>query len=146
MPRKRDWNTLSSGYQSRLLRNGITKQAYEAGANLSKARGHAHTPEHPEDAIKKPSKYRKYINNLKQLQQQVIERKEQIWGNRHKYNSRRAKEHVLRGVPPDFNKPGAMTLRRMLAATDQEWERYVLQAAQGAQDIIEDDWNVLFYH
>lgn len=146
MARKRDWNSLSSGYQSRLLGKGITKQAYESGVSLKAARGHAHTPEHPTDVIKNPSKYSKYVTNIRALQQQVIERKEQIWGNRHKYNERRAKENVLRGVPPDFHKPGIRSLQRMLRANDRDWERYVLQAAHGDEEAIKDDWNALLYH
>lgn len=146
MPRKRDWNSLSSSYQSRLLRKGITKQAYESGVSLQAARGHAHTPEHPMDVVKNPTKYRVYLNKLKDLQKQVIERKELIWGNRHKYNTMRAKERVLRPSPPNFGKPGIKTLRKMLAASDQDWEVYVLQAAHGTEDAIEDDWGALLYH
>lgn len=148
MPRKRDWSSLSSSYQSRLLHGGITKQAYEAGANLSKARGHAHTPEHPEDVMfnKKKIKYAKYRNNLKKLQQEVIERKERVWGGRHKYNHHRAKEAVLRPVSPQFGTPGIRSLRKMLAASDQDWEVYVLQAAHGTEDAIADDWGALLYH
>lgn len=146
MPRKRDWSALSSNYQSRLLGKGITKQAYESGVSLSAARGHAHTPEHPEDAIKNPSKYAKYRANLKKLQQQVIARKDAVWGNRIKYNTRRAKENVLRPVPPNFGKPGARSLKKMLAASDQEWESYVVQAAHETGEAIEDDWGALLYH
>lgn len=148
MARKRDWSALSSNYQSRLLRKGITQQAYESGASLKAARGHAHTPEHPEDVLKPGgmTKYRKYVNKLKALQQQVIERKEQVWGNRHKYNTRRAKENVLRGVAPDFSKPGIRTLQKMLEASDEKWEQYVLQASHGTEKAIEDDWAALLYH
>lgn len=148
MARKRDWSSLSKSYQSRLLGGGITKQAYESGASLQAARGHAHTPEHPEEAIKpkNATKYRKYIDKAKKLQEQVIARKDALWGNRHKYNTRRAKENVLRGVAPDFSKPGIRTLQRMLAASDREWEYYVLQASRGTERGVEDDWAALLYH
>lgn len=146
MARKRDWNALSSSYQSRLLRKGITQQAYESGASLKAARGHAHTPEHPEDVLKQPSKYKKYMNKLKTLQQQAIERKEAIWGTRHKFNDRRSRERILRGEKPTINKPGVVALTRFLSESDETWERYVFMAAQGDLDVIQDDWNALFYH
>lgn len=148
MPRKRDWSKLSKSYQSRLLGKGITKQAYESGASLQAARGHAHTPEHPIDATKakNQSKYKAYIDKLKKVQEEVIARKEAVWGNRHKYNNRRARENVLRGVKPDFGKPGMKSLKKMLAASDEEWEYYVIQAALGAEQAVEDDWGALLYH
>lgn len=148
MARKRDWSSLSKSYQSRLLRAGVTKQAYENGASLKKARGHAHTPEHPEEAInpKNKTKYRVYIDKLKKLQEEVIQRKEQVWGNRHKYDTKRAKANVMRGVPPDFSKPGIRTLQKMLSVDDEKWEQYVLQAAHGTERAIEDDWGALLYH
>jgi hypothetical protein len=148
MARKRDWNALSKAYQSRLLRGGITKQAYESGASLSAARGHAHTPEHPEDITRKKNqtKYRLYVDKLKKLQQQVIERKEAVWGNRHKYNNKRAKENVLRGVHPTYGKPGIRTLQKMLNESDEKWEYYVVQAGHGTDEAIEDDWGALLYH
>lgn len=148
MPRKRDWSSLSSNYQSRLLRKGITKQAYESGVSLQSARGHAHTPEHPEDILKPnaQTKYRVYVDKLKKLQEEVVRRKEVIWGGRHKYNNRRAKENVMRGVKPDFSKPGITTLKKLLAASDQDWEYYVIQAGHGTDKAIEDDWGALLYH
>jgi len=36
----RDWASLSAGYQARLTGAGITREAYEAGADISAARGH----------------------------------------------------------------------------------------------------------
>jgi hypothetical protein len=148
MARKRDWSALSPGYQSRLSRAGITRQAYESGVSLKAARGHAHTPEHPEEITqaKNHSKYKKYIAKLKKLQEEVIERKELVWGGRHKYNNRRARENVMRGVKPDFSKPGIRTLQKMLKASDQDWEYYVIQAGHGTEKAIEDDWGALLYH
>jgi len=148
MARKRDWNALSKSYQSRLSRKGITRQAYESGVSLKAARGHAHTPEHPEEITesKNHSKYKLYIQKLKKLQEEVIARKEEIWGNRHKYNNPRARENVLRGVKPNFSKPGIRSLQKMLKASDQDWEYYVVQAGHGTDEAIEDDWGALLYH
>jgi hypothetical protein len=148
MARKRDWNSLSASYQSRLSRKGITRQAYESGASLKAARGHAHTPEHPEEITHAAgqTKYKLYVSKLKKLQAEVIARKEATWGGRHKYNNKRAKENVLRGVAPDYSKPGIRTLQRMLKESDEKWEYYVIQAGHGTDKAIEDDWAALLYH
>lgn len=61
---RKTWGALSENYRKRLERGGITKQAYESGASLSSARGHAATPERPERALKgrgaSNPKYNKY--------------------------------------------------------------------------------------
>lgn len=62
MARARNWESLSPGYRARLSRNGISKRLYESGKNLSVARGHRATPEHPRDAVKHPERYRKYVD------------------------------------------------------------------------------------
>ena len=61
---RRRWRDLSPAYRKRLERAGITWQAYYAGATLSKARGHAKTPEHPGRpvAVERSSRLRKYHN------------------------------------------------------------------------------------
>jgi hypothetical protein len=58
----RSWDNLSPKYRERLSRAGVTKRQYESGANLSKARGHGQTPEHPREAHRKPEKYSDYIS------------------------------------------------------------------------------------
>lgn len=146
MARRRVWSALSSDYRARLLRKGITQQAYESGVSLKAARGHSQTPEHPEDAIKFPNRYQVYRGKLKKLQAEVVKRKELIWGNRFKYEHHRAKANVLRGVPPDFSKPGIRTLQRMMDASDQDWEYHVVQASYNLANGIEDDWAALLYH
>lgn len=60
--RKRDWLSLSPKYKARLERSGVTAEAYESGtANLRAARGHAATPEHPQQAFRRPDLYPRYI-------------------------------------------------------------------------------------
>lgn len=61
MARRRDWDSLSADYRERLSRKGITRGKYESGVSLKSARGHETTPEHPEQAIRKPGKYPEYI-------------------------------------------------------------------------------------
>lgn len=46
MTQRKGWTTLKPATRQRYERNGITRQSYEAGASLAKARGHATTPEH----------------------------------------------------------------------------------------------------
>lgn len=66
---RKTWGALSENYRKRLERGGITKQAYESGASLSAARGHAATPERPERALKGRNasnpKYNKYREKLR---------------------------------------------------------------------------------
>lgn len=57
---RRTWDLLSANYRRRLERNGVTRSAYESGASLSGARGHAKTPERPERARKHPEQYPEY--------------------------------------------------------------------------------------
>jgi hypothetical protein len=52
MARRGLWSALKDTYRKRLMKKGITEEMYNSGASLSAARGHAHTPEHPEDAYK----------------------------------------------------------------------------------------------
>lgn len=57
------WNALSPAYRGRLERSGITRSKYVSGESLSSSRGHSKTPEHGiKDAIKRPEKYKDYIN------------------------------------------------------------------------------------
>jgi hypothetical protein len=146
MAKRRAWNALSSSYQARLVRGGITKDAYESGASLSKARGHANTPEHPEDAIKQPSRYQKYRAKLKPLQQQVWTRKENLFERNFKWHEGRAREWVK--SPSSGRQPGIRIMKQFLAMSDDEIYQ---KASDAGKDYnmgygIEDDWYFLFYH
>lgn len=59
--RRKAWGSLSTAYRTRLGRAGISQRDYESGAPLTKARGHANTPERPQRATKNPAKYRDYL-------------------------------------------------------------------------------------
>lgn len=52
MARRGLWSALKETYRKRLEKKGVTEAQYNSGASLQAARGHAHTPEHPEDAYK----------------------------------------------------------------------------------------------
>lgn len=57
----RQWERLSEPYRRRLERAGVTRDAYEHGESLAKARGHGKTPERPSRAYKSPGRYREYL-------------------------------------------------------------------------------------
>lgn len=59
--KRKGWGALTPAYQQRLGRAGISQRDYEAGASLSRARGHSVTPEHPGRATRNPAKYKEYI-------------------------------------------------------------------------------------
>jgi hypothetical protein len=61
MAKGRSWDSLSPTYRERLSRAGVTKSQYQSGTNLSKARGHAQTPEHPREAERHPERYPDYV-------------------------------------------------------------------------------------
>lgn len=141
MAKRRDWNALSSAYRSRLQRAGITKAQYEAGANLNAARGHAHTPEKPEDAIHQPSRYQKYRANLKTLQNQAWEKKKRIFEGNFKWHEGRSRAWIY-GGPENPKIPGTRLLRAFIDMPDDD----VYEKASEAGFHLDDDWTFLFYH
>lgn len=149
MAKRRVWSSLSPAYQARLSRAGITQSSYESGVSLKGARGHAQTPEHPREAVKQPSKYQQYRTRVASLQQQVWERKQRLFDTSHKWHEKRAKENIFRRQPSDdliMQVPGARVLRKLLAASDDEWWDRIVQASDLAARGVTDDWNALFYH
>jgi hypothetical protein len=95
MPGKtRNWDSLSAGYRKRLQSAGITKRQYNSGVSLSKARGHANTPERPERAQKNPGKYQAYEAKKLGIADKIQDFKRAKWGHRPKYNEDRSKMAV----------------------------------------------------
>jgi len=141
MANRRDWSALSADYRSRLERKGITRTQYESGVSLKAARGHKYTPEHPEEAIKNPQKYKRYRASAKSLQQQVTERKERVFGGVHKWHEGRSREYVYSGGD-GIRPPGVDIMRQFLKMTDAEIEAKASEAGYG----LDDDWRFLFYH
>lgn len=146
MAQRRDWNALSSAYRSRLLRSGITKEAYEGGASLTSARGHKYTPEHPKDVIENAAKYSRYHRDVTRLQQKVWEKKERLFSDIFKWNEGRSREWV-QGMKPG-KMPGVRIMKQFIAMSDED----IFQKASDAGDDfshghgLEDDWYFLFYH
>lgn len=59
---RKGWDDLSNSYRGRLERAGFTRERYEAGESLARARGHAATPEHPLPATQlPPENYKKWF-------------------------------------------------------------------------------------
>lgn len=145
MAQRRDWNALSSAYRSRLLSSGITREAYEGGAKLSAARGHKHTPEHPQDVIGS-AKYSKYQGELARIQQRVWQRKQELFDNTLWWKEGQARKW-LEGQQPG-KVPGIRIMKQFMAMTDEEI--YEKTSAAG-KDLtgghgLEDDWYFLLYH
>lgn len=58
---RKGWDQLSTSVRRRYERAGVTRDYYESGGSLSKARGHSATPERPDRADRNPRKYRGYM-------------------------------------------------------------------------------------
>ena len=104
------------------------------------ARGHSKTPEHPEQAIRRPAKYRSYLQNSQSLVDRVIAHKERLFGERHKYRPRGATSAVTSPKAPNgekvpLNRKNARAFLKMTAADvdDLDWWR-------------DKEWSFLFYH
>lgn len=147
MAKRRVWSQLSGAYRTRLMRSGVSQETYEAGVGLSKARGHAETPEHPVEAIKQPSRYQKYRAKVRPLHIQIEERKRALWESRFKYNDLRSREYVKGDKKEGIRTPGIRKMIEALRMSDDEWEEKVLDAAMSdGTGGIDDDWKFLFYH
>lgn len=134
------WAALSDAYRARLTRKGITKRKYERGVSLSEARGHAKTPEHPEDVVRNPERYREYVERAASWQEKVIARKERMFGDRLKWNE----EHGIRNVMVGFKEqevpvPGVRLLKEAMELSDEDFEDY-------AKLQNDPEWRFLWYH
>jgi hypothetical protein len=109
---RKGWNSLSPAYRARIEKAGLTQKDYEAGTSLSRARGHANTPENPRSYD--PNKYKKYAAERKRLTAQVEQRKQDVFGDSERWNRGRS-DRAIREKPPSLK-----LMRWALAATDQE--------------------------
>jgi hypothetical protein len=75
MPRARDWDSLAGSTRERYEKSGIGRTAYESGASLSAARGHATTPEHPGAGAGRPQ-YQGYYT----LRSEITQLKKELFG------------------------------------------------------------------
>jgi len=109
---RKGWNSLSPAYRARIEKAGLTQADYEAGTSLTRARGHANTPERPRSYD--PAKYQQYNSKRKQLTSQVEQRKQQVFSDSPRWDRGRS-DRAIREKPPSLK-----LMRWALAATDQE--------------------------
>jgi len=109
---RKGWDSLTPAYRKRIEKAGLTQADYEAGTSLTRARGHANTPERPRSYD--PAKYQKYNATRKQLTQQVEQRKQEVFGNAARW-SRGRSDRIIREKPPSLK-----LMRWALNASDEE--------------------------
>jgi hypothetical protein len=129
---RKGWERLTDAYRRRLERGGVTRTQYEQGVSLSKARGHAQTPEHPQQIDL--TKHQKYVNTRKQLMAELQRRMHTIFPAFNDYLN--DTEHVR------YVHPNITFLRRMLKKNDNELE----SLAKSKVDPPPDEVRILFYH
>lgn len=138
MAARKGWSELSPAYRQRLQRGGITEKQYTSGVPLSKARGHAKTPEHGiKDVIRRPAKFREYLNRNPQAEAQMINSiRDQAYenmvrrlGTYHSFKHKNVRANVYGGIrswqhsdePPEVEVPGmSLSEARWTATADTE--------------------------
>jgi hypothetical protein len=132
----RNWEALGSSQRHRYEAHGITRAHYESGGSLTAGRGHKNTPEHPERAElpRNQSKYEKYIEKRRQLENKVEAKKEAIF-NSSRFNSRRSSQNVKRN-PAHHNKPAKMSYLKAFLEDDFDTSDI---------DWADDEWGFLYY-
>jgi len=109
---RKGWDALKPSYRQRIINAGLTRADYEAGGSLKKARGHENTPERPSSYD--PTKYQKYNAERKRLIGLVEQRKENLFGDRVRWNRQRS-DRAIREKPPSMK-----NLRWALTAEESE--------------------------
>lgn len=138
---RRNWDSLSDSYRSRLERSGISRSDYQSGQSLRAARGHATTPEHPGQGISRPE-FREYYRSeeraerhTQDLQRAVNAKIEDVFSEHHKY---RGPAFSIDDDPPAGKEPvDEDTLWAILDMDDAEIEWFATHSPMG--------W-ILWYH
>ena len=144
MPARRKWSGLSKSTQTRYSRAGISPQAYESGVSLKKARGHERTPEHliidPQKLTpEQRERYSEYITNRRELTLEVINLKQEMWGDDFKFRGRSSAINTRGGSLRD--------MRYALGASIEDLEQLASQAAiEAANGVKNPRWAFLWYH
>lgn len=137
----RNWDNLSATYRQRLERGGITRAAYESGASVSAARGHAATPEHPSQATRNPERFQAYLFKRDELIQNILRIKASRFGAMFNYNATRSRWNVNNFI--NGKTRSIESLRRVEAAlkstSSNNWDELI-------EDLEEEDINALYYH
>lgn len=97
MAKRAGWDSLSPGYKKRIIAAGMTRDDYEAGGSLAKSRGHSKTPERPHSYD--PKKFPQYANKRTTLEAAFLRKKEQIWGDRPRWDPNKSRMHMQQKPP-----------------------------------------------
>lgn len=115
----RNWNALSEGYRTRLERNGISRQDYERGVSVTAARGHAQTPERPQQAARDETRFSDYLSRRAAIADRVEAFKRERWGDSPNYNPERSRRAILNhGVGVQGEKITPRTMANLRAVAD----------------------------
>jgi hypothetical protein len=139
------WDELKPDYRARLRSHGITKRDYETNSAKLRSqrqaiRGHGKTPEHPERAAKNPTKFAVYIATRRDLEQQVIQRKLRLFGDRIRVHSGRSKANVAKYRPTVTN------MRRFLAVPERQIDDFLQRIMDENGGRLSDEWLFIGYH
>jgi hypothetical protein len=127
----RNWDSLSSSTQHRYSRAGVSRSYYESGGSLKAARGHASTPERPEQAARHPERFESYVS----LREDIRSLKRQLYGS--KYNE----GHKERGGRAHLQK--VREILRLKLSYDGSWDEFW----DDYPDYDRDDYgDVEYYH
>jgi hypothetical protein len=148
---RRGWDTLSTGYRDRLQRSGVTREGYERGESIQKARGHESTPEHGlKDAVKNPAKFREYLDVRRERQEREQPERLERLRNQAYQHARQAEISDLSAYGSNFaieeNIENACIeeLEAMLKASPKTWSQ---RAKQQPKDYgFEGRINPWWYH
>lgn len=89
---RKGWDALSPAYRQRMERNGVTRDIYESGGSIQKARGHQATPERPERA--NAENFPDYFNRRQRLVRELAAKKQRLFHDRLRYDAKRSRDNI----------------------------------------------------
>jgi len=152
---RKGWSQLSDDYRDRLERKGITREQYNSGESLERARGHEKTPEHPERAESNPEKYRDYLEKANGIVNDIQRLKRDIFQAGGGFNNSRSRAAIRKTV--DGRVRTIADLRRIRDALESGKEEAQIERRKEGRvssfkwpeifpDLEEDDFSALYYH
>lgn len=130
---------LSPNQQKRYENKGITYARYQSGESLTEARGHGQTPERPSRANPAKPEHQAYIFRRDELVSKIYEIKEAAYGNRPKWNAKRAKKGITHH--PKGKERSMAGLKRVYKAI-----RNADDFDLAVMELDDDDRDALYYH
>jgi hypothetical protein len=136
---------LSESYQKRLMSRGVSYRDYRRGENLSAARGHGKTPEHPREAARRPERYPEYRGNRENRQElitQAVRHYDREFGN---YVSPAANPYSPEAMRDRIERMTYSQLRLVLSSDRTDLQR--LASAQQSRNARPNAYyNLFWYH